>query len=245
MGFVRELEGVASEIKAFPRAAGWPDAPCTASGHWPTTRLDRILSSHESRLRSGAIALRGTIVLAVEGIATSIGAGTEHHRGRSTMKTSIGRVVVAASLAFVCAPASAADHVVTTAKKAAIEIMPNESEVDRTLEAICLGAGRIELRIGAELQVGKGAFDPVSVKVVAGKTTATLTGVSVKSPNFEMTGGSELLTVVEANDGALALLSKGRGDVTLAAGEKRMSATFDAAAKRKLAAFVDACRSSD
>ncbi len=161
------------------------------------------------------------------------------------MKTSIGRAVVAASLLFIGTPASAADHIVTTAKKAAIEIMPNESEVDRILEAICLGAGRIELRIGAELQLGKGAFDPVSVKVVAGKTTATLTGVSVKSPNFEMTGGSELLTVVEANDAALALLSKGRGDVTLAAGEKRMSAAFDAAAKRKLSAFVDACRSSD
>ncbi|WP_333823979.1 hypothetical protein [Pinisolibacter sp.] len=161
------------------------------------------------------------------------------------MKTSIGRAIVAASLLIVCTPASAADHVVTTAKKAAIEIMPNESEVDRTLEEICLGGGRIELRIGAELQLGQGAFDRVSVTVVSGKATATLTGVSVKSPNFEMTGGSELLTVVEANDGALALLSKGRGDVTLAAGEKRMSAAFDAAAKRKLAAFVDACRSSD
>ena len=161
------------------------------------------------------------------------------------MKTSIGRALVAASLLIVGAPASAADHIVTTGKKAAIEIMPNESEVDRALEAICLGAGRIELRIGAELQVGRGAFDPVSVKVVSGKTTATLTGVSVKSPNFEMTGGSELLTVVEANDGALALLSKGRGDVTLAAGEKRMSVAFDAAAKRKLAAFLDACRAGD
>jgi len=161
------------------------------------------------------------------------------------MKISIGSAVALASLLLTGTAASAADHIVTAGTKASIEIMPNESEVDRTLEAICLGAGRVELRIGAELQIGKGTFDPVTVKVSSGKASAALTGASVKSPNFEMTGGSELLTVVEANHRALALLAEDKGDVSLEWNKKRTTISFDREARRKLAAFVKTCGSSE
>lgn len=161
------------------------------------------------------------------------------------MKISLGSAVALSSLLLAATPASAVDQIVTAGTKASIEIMPNESEVDRTLEAICLGAGRIELRIGAELQIGKGGFDPVTVKISAGKASASLSGTSVKSPNFEMTGGSELLTVVETSNRALALLVEDKGSAVLEWNKKRATVAFDGAARRKLAAFVKTCESSE
>jgi hypothetical protein len=118
-------------------------------------------------------------------------------------------------VALLLAPAAAhADEVVWTVTKmkgrAFLSGMPDVPEVDYELWAHCRADGKIEVGAGAEVHVGKGRGEAVTLKLTSGGKTATLTGVSRWSENSEMTGGIELRATVSRDHPLFAVLATGK-----------------------------------
>src|SRR5215207_2419141 len=106
---------------------------------------------------------------------------------------------IAVALLLTPAIAHAADVVWSVSKqkgRAHLGGMPDEPEVDYEFWAHCRADGSIEVGAAAEAHVGKGRGEAVTLKLASAGKSATLTGVSRKSENFEMTGGVELRAVV-------------------------------------------------
>lgn len=86
-----------------------------------------------------------------------------------------------------------------------------ESEPDYVLRLSCRAGARVEVGIGAHDDVGRARSGTFSVTLNSGDRSATLSGKSARSKNFEMTGASELRTqmsLAEA-DKLLAVLASG------------------------------------
>ncbi len=80
--------------------------------------------------------------------------------------------------------------------------------VDTLFRVGCKPAGKIELGIGADVSVGKGENEAVTLTAVSNKTVLKVDGVSRKSGNFEMTGTSELIRETGFDDPVVQLMIK-------------------------------------
>jgi hypothetical protein len=83
-------------------------------------------------------------------------------------------------------------------------------EGDATLRAICRNPNAIEVRIGAEENVGKGNGEPVTLRFSGNGTAVSIKGVSRRSEDYQMTGGTELVTELQADDAFFKLLTSGQ-----------------------------------
>ena len=149
--------------------------------------------------------------------------------------------LAAAAFAFP-ALAKAEEYTVNDGTAGLFEIRPDETESDALLRAACFAHGFVDLRFGAYFGVGDGKLEPVTVKLSAGKMTAGLKGVSVESPDAEMTGGTELLTSVSGASAALSILSQdGMVSVQFSGGRKER---FELGRETTEAfkAFLEKCR---
>jgi hypothetical protein len=88
--------------------------------------------------------------------------------------------------------------------------MLGESESDTDLWIACRKDGRLEVGAGANSEIGTGKGEKVSVTFSSANKTAKLTGVSRESANFQMTGGTELFTVLKRDDPLFAVLRTGK-----------------------------------
>lgn len=99
----------------------------------------------------------------------------------------------------------------TAGTSPSLSVMSDESEADRSLYAVCPIRGIVELFVGAQEQVGKGEGEAVKLRVESDGKSATLSGVSRRSFNSEMTGGTELVTrVILPDDDFFNVLSSGK-----------------------------------
>ena len=112
------------------------------------------------------------------------------------------------------AVANAADDVIWTVSKkngrAYLGGMPDVPEVDYELWLHCRADGKIEIGAGAEAHVGKARGEAVTLKFVSAGKAATLTGVSRRSENSEMTGGIELRAIASRDHPLFAVLVTGK-----------------------------------
>lgn len=86
-----------------------------------------------------------------------------------------------------------------------------EDEPDYVLRITCRPGARVDIGVGAHDDIGRGRAGTFSVTLKSGDRTATLSGKSAHSKNFEMTASSELrsqMSLAEA-DQLLAVLSSG------------------------------------
>ncbi|MBX9847017.1 MAG: hypothetical protein K2Z80_34935 [Xanthobacteraceae bacterium] len=147
------------------------------------------------------------------------------------------------ALLLVPAAASAADVVWTVSNmkgRAFLGGMPDVPEVDYELWAHCRPDGNIEVGAGAEAHVGKARGEAVTLKLTSAATTATLTGVSRRSENSEMTGGIELRAVVSREHPLFAVLATGK-PISVSGPIKPM--TWPAKGlKARTAEFLKACK---
>jgi hypothetical protein len=88
--------------------------------------------------------------------------------------------------------------------------MSDEDEADHSLYAFCAIPGIVELFVGAHEQVGKGQNEAVKLRLESDGKSATVNGFSRKSYNFEMTGGTELVTRIEATNDVFKVLATGK-----------------------------------
>jgi hypothetical protein len=98
----------------------------------------------------------------------------------------------------------------TAATSPSLYAASDEVESDHSLQAFCPIRGIVELYVGAQEQVGKGANDAVRLRFESDGKSATLSGFSRRSYNSEMTGGTELVTRVEASHDFFKVLTTGK-----------------------------------
>jgi hypothetical protein len=152
-------------------------------------------------------------------------------------------VLSAAGLMLSPVVAHAAGEVWTVSKKngrAFLSGMPNEPEVDYELWAHCRADGAIDVGAAAESHVGKGGGEAVMLKLASGLKRATLTGVSRRSENSEMTGGVELRATVSHDHPVFAVL--GNGSKVKVSGPIKPLTWETKGLKPKVAAFLKACK---
>jgi len=91
-----------------------------------------------------------------------------------------------------------------------IEIRSDEPEVDALLILTCVSPLTLDVRIGGEIPKGKGELEPASLSLSDGTLTTKVVGASVKSPDIEMTGGTMVLTSLQAKGRAISILTSGK-----------------------------------
>ena len=143
----------------------------------------------------------------------------------------------AAALMFAATPAFAFDWIYVAESKTLIG-WTGEEEGDTDFRATCKAGGKAAIGIGAETNVGKGEGEAVSATLTLGARSLTIGGHSGKSPNFEMTGGVELQTDVDASHAIFAMLGD-KGAIKVTAPFKTTWPEKGRAAATK--AFVTAC----
>jgi hypothetical protein len=152
----------------------------------------------------------------------------------------VGLVV---ALLLAPAAANAADVVWSVSKKngrAFLNGMENVSEVDYEFWAHCRRDGTIDVGAAAESHVGKGGGEAVTLKLASGRKSATLTGISRRSENSEMTGGIELRAVVSRDHPLFAVLAAGK-PIFVSGPIKRMTWPVKGLSA-KTAEFLKACK---
>jgi hypothetical protein len=123
-----------------------------------------------------------------------------------------------------------------------IEIRSDESESDTILRATCVAGDRVDIRLGATFQIGRGKLEPITVSLTAGSRTAVLKGISVESPDIEMTGGTELLTTIPGNHMVFNILAQSSSIAIRASGSKTYRFQLGQRATAGLKVFLDKCR---
>ena len=98
----------------------------------------------------------------------------------------------------------------TVGTVASLYAISDEAESDHSLYAFCAIPGIVELYVGAQEQVGKGKNDAVNLRFESDGKSATVSGFSRWSYNSEMTGGTELVTRVEATHDLFKVLATGK-----------------------------------
>src|SRR5262245_11835040 len=112
----------------------------------------------------------------------------------------LGLVLGGSLLAPATANAAVSWGLVKKDGQAFLNAMPTVEESDYEFWALCKGGGQVEIGAGADTNVGKGEGETVSLQLKSGKATAKLEGKSLKSDNFEMTGGTELRATIGVDD---------------------------------------------
>ncbi len=149
------------------------------------------------------------------------------------------------AIAVLLAPCAAqADVQWKLTKKAGhpyLQGMSSEPESDTEFWALCRSPAAIDLGVGAALGVGDGKGETVRLTFASGNTTATLSGRSQNSANFEMTAGTELRTTVAATDPVFAVLAAG-APIRVTGSLEVPGAWQVKGLKQHVAAFLAACR---
>jgi hypothetical protein len=127
----------------------------------------------------------------------------------------------------------------------AFEIRYTELENDALLSASCIAANTLDIRIGGGFAFGKGAREPTSGTLGDGKLSVRLDGVSVNSPDIEMTGGVMLLTSVEPDGKEMQILTSGKPIEVKPKGAKRENVSLGKTVTDELKAFVKSCKDRD
>jgi hypothetical protein len=129
----------------------------------------------------------------------------------------------------------------TVSTRPYLEARSTEEESDASLRAVCRSSGSIELRVGAAEGVGKGSREAVTLQFESAGQHATLRGVSRESDDFQMTGGTELVADVTADDPVFAVLTSGK-PVKLSGSLKTPVVWGADGVKRAVTQFLADCR---
>jgi len=121
-----------------------------------------------------------------------------------------------------------------------LQAMPSEPEGDTEFWASCRSATAIEVGIGANTTVGEGKGETVSLTLTSGGVSATVSGQSRNSANFQMTVGTELRTTVSRGHALFKVLATGQ-PITASGSIKKVTWPVKGL-KTKLAAFLAACK---
>jgi hypothetical protein len=122
-----------------------------------------------------------------------------------------------------------------------LEARSTEEESDASLRAICRNSQTIELRAGANEQVGEGDGKAVTLEFQSDGKKATLTGISKFSEDSEMTGGTELVTEVKDNDPIFSVLQTGKPVTITGFNDKKPVVWAAKGMKSAVAKFLKAC----
>jgi hypothetical protein len=99
----------------------------------------------------------------------------------------------------------------------------------------------IEVHVGAEELVGKGTGEDVALKVESGGKQAELNGISQLSEDYQMTGGTELVTRLAPDHPFFGVLLTGKDVAMTGAGR---GATWSATGmKAAVDKFLGKCKS--
>jgi hypothetical protein len=128
---------------------------------------------------------------------------------------------------------------------ASIEVRSAEEETDALLSLTCIHSGMLDIRIGGELGLGKGEHEPVGLALRSGALSTRVDGVSVRSPDYEMTGGAMLLTSIEPDGRAMRILAGGKPIEFKPSAGKPTTIALGSRATAALKAFLDRCSRGD
>ncbi|WP_442753732.1 hypothetical protein ACNHKD_12070 [Methylocystis sp. JAN1] len=149
--------------------------------------------------------------------------------------------LIAAALLAACASPAFGKTTWAGKPRPYLEARPSADEADATVRASCAFDGVLTLRLGADIGVGEGKGEPVSVKIESGGKSVKVQGVSRNSPDSEMTGGTELATDLPLNDPAVEILFSGKA-VTLVTPDQKKHPLVDADAAGAAKKFLKQCR---
>jgi len=119
--------------------------------------------------------------------------------------------------------------------------LPDEEESDTVIWMVCRADGSIDIGVGAEPNVGEGKGEAVALTLTSGSAVAKLAGRSQNSPNFEMTGGTELRTQIKRDDALFAVLASGK-PIAVSGSIKATTTWPVKGLKAKVASFLQACK---
>jgi hypothetical protein len=152
------------------------------------------------------------------------------------------RLAICAAVASAVAhPGVAFEYLPLNRTSNSFEIRSDETESDTLLRLVCMG-NHVDMRLGGELRIGKGKLELVTVKLSSSNATETLRGVSVESPDAEMTSGTELLTSLPSSHRAFAILTQAGPVQIQPAGGKAHKVELGRRAAAGLKAFLEKCR---
>lgn len=123
-----------------------------------------------------------------------------------------------------------------------VEIRSNAPEGDALIRAICLGFGMVELRLGAEFDVGAGKGEAVTVTLKSAGKAANVSGASLQSIDSPMTGSSELLATVRSADAIFSVLASGAAIRFSGSIKGAQSVSIGADATKSLKKFLASCK---
>jgi hypothetical protein len=121
-------------------------------------------------------------------------------------------------------------------------IRSTETESDALIRAICSQAGMVELRLGAEFDVGAGNGGAVTLALRSAGKTANISGVSLLSIDSPMTGGSELLATIPSADPVFDLLTSGASIRFSGSIKGVQSVSIGSEATKSLKKFLASCK---
>ena len=167
-------------------------------------------------------------------------------RGTTTsVQTRVKAMTRIATIGLCIAPASPAvaepHYGASSEKLESIQIRSDEPETDALLFAICITPDMFEVLIGDELKFGSGEHEPVSATLSDGRLSTKVDGVSVRSPDYEMTGGAMLLTTLEPDGRAWRILTSGKKIEIRSRGGEPETISLGKAATDALKAFAVRC----
>ena len=121
-------------------------------------------------------------------------------------------------------------------------IRSTESESDALIRATCTQAGIVELRLGAELDVGTGNGGVATLALRSAGKTANISGVSLLSIDSPMTGGSELLATIPSADPIFEVLTSGASIRFSGSIKGAQSVSIGSEATKSLKKFLASCK---
>jgi hypothetical protein len=121
-------------------------------------------------------------------------------------------------------------------------IRSNAPEGDALVRAICIGAGMVELRLGAEFDVGAGKGETATLSLKSAGKTASVSGTSLQSIDAPMTGSSELLATISSADPIFSVLASGVSIRFSGSIKGSPSVSLGAEATKSLKKFLASCK---
>ncbi len=115
-----------------------------------------------------------------------------------------------------------------------------EDEPDYLFRLTCKADRTMEMGVGADVSVGRGAGERVVLTGKSGSADFKVEGVSRNSKNFEMTGGTELVKAVTLDEPLIKALAQPNLAVAVSGGKRRFTLPGRGFAA-KLAAFGKSC----
>ena len=152
----------------------------------------------------------------------------------------MNRMISAALLLALPVVSAQAKTIWSVASRPFLEARSSEPESDADLRATCFD-GLVTVRIGGTIGVGKGSGEPVSVKIEGEGKSAKVQGVSMSTPDSEMTGGAELVTDLRLDSPAAEILLSGKA-VKIVTPDQKTHTLFDADSAGAVKKFVKKCR---